>query len=718
MKKCSIIFIGLFCYISFLSAQFHWESIILATDQWSYLPATSAPPSDWYESDFDDTAWNKGPGGIGYGDADDATVISPVNSLYLRYTFQVNDTSIFEQALLDIDYDDAFVAYMNGTEIARSSNITDNPPRYNSPLSIDHEAKMYRGLRPDRFQFHDSTIIIGENTLAVQIVNNALSSSDLSGIVYLNAKINYPTIIFSSVPYWFREPLIIGESDLPLIMINTLGQEIPNEPKITAQMDVINNPGGLNHTTDTFIDYSGAIGIELRGSSSLMFEKNNYGLETRLADGTNNNVPLLGLPAENDWILHGPYSDKSLMRNALSYYLGSQMGQWAPRTRFCELYINDDYMGVYLLIEKIKRDVNRLDIATLNPDEISGSDLSGGYILSIDRAEEYYWISPYKGIDGYTDIVINYIYPKYAEMPAQQISYIRNYVTSFEHALHGNNFRDPLKGYRAFADPVSFVDYFLLNELNRNVDAYRLSTFFYKDKDSKLMMGPIWDFDLAFGNADYYNAFSPQGWMMYSTAAGDFQIPFWWDRLRQDDYFNYELKTRWQELRKGPFHLDNILGYVDSVSIRLSNAQKRNFNRFPILGTWVWPNYFVGNTYEEEINFMKDWITQRIQWMDDQIDQIGDSENFPLANAYEIYAFPNPFPDQVTIRVMLYDSAIVIVSVFDIFGRLIYNSEMHCSPGLTDFVMTDTRFRNQAGIYIYEVRLNGEKFKMGKMIKY
>jgi hypothetical protein len=719
MKKYIILFTGLFCYISFLSAQSHWESIILASNQWNYLPATSAPPSDWNLTDFNDSAWSKGPGGIGYGDADDATVISPVNSLYLRYSFQVNDTSIFEQVLLDIDYDDAFVAYMNGSEIARSSNITMDPPRFNSPLTIDHEAKMYRGIHPDRFIFPDSFIIPGPNILAIQIINNGISSSDLTSIVYLNAEIDYPTIIFNPVPDWFREPVIIGEHDLPLIMINTDGQEIPDEPKITARMGIIDNPGGLNHPTDAFTGYNGLIGIELRGSSSLSFDKKNYGFETRNEDGTNNNVSLLDLPPENDWVLHGPYSDKSLMRNSLAYYLGSQMGRWAPRTGFCELYIDNDYKGVYLLVEKIKRDINRLDIETLNPEEVSGSDLSGGYILSIDRPEEYYWISPYQGSNYYGNIIINYIYPDYEIMPNQQKHYIKNFVTSFENALFSDQFHDPLVGYRAWTDPASFIDYLLINELSRNVDAYRLSAFLYKDKDEKLMMGPIWDFDLAFGNANYYDAFNTQGWMMNSVGTFDeFQVPLWWDRLMEDDFFNFELKRRWEELRKGPFHLDNIFGFIDSVSVLLANAQENNFYRFPVLGSYIWPNYFVGDTYEEEIDFLKEWITLRVQWMDAEIAQLSNTKKFPLANTYEIYAFPNPFSEKVTIRIMLYDSAMVTVIVYDLYGRAVYNSEMYCSSGITDFIMTDNKIHGLPGIYIYEVRLNGEKFKMGKMIKY
>jgi len=719
MKQRSSLFIGLLFVIQLVSAQSHWESITLGTDEWRYLPAVSEPPAGWNTPGFNDSTWSTGNGGFGYGDLDDATLINPVNSLYLRKSFNVDDTSVFEETLLDIDYDDAFVAYINGTEIARSPNLTINPVRFNSPLTIDHEAKMYRGIQPDRYIFDDSLIVPGDNVIAVQILNNGIGSSDLTGIIYFNAKINSPDTIYRPVPGWFREPIIIGESDIPLIVINTSGQEIPDEPKITATMGIIDNPGGLNHPTDTFTGYDGFIGIELRGSSSLSFEKKNYGIETRNADGSNKNVSLLGLPPENDWVLHGPYSDKSLMRNALAYYLGNKMGHWAPRTRFCELYIENDYKGVYLLVEKVKRDANRLDIEALTPEEVSGSDMSGGYILSIDRPGDYYWTSPYIGSNYYGDIIINYIYPDYATMPNQQKHYIQNFVTSFEDALFNEQFRDPLVGYRAWADPESFVDYFLISELSRNVDAYRLSTFFYKDKNEKLMMGPIWDFDLAFGNANYYDAYNTQGWMMSSVDPMDgFQVPRWWERLREDDFFNFELKRRWEELRKGPFDLDNIFGFVDSVAVLLSNAQANNFYRYPVLGSYLWPNYFVGDTYEEEIDFLKEWITKRVQWMDAEIAQISFTENFPLANSWEIYPFPNPFLDRVTIQIMLYDSAKVTVSIYDLYGRMVFNSEKQCPPGMTDFIMTDDKIHNLPGIYIYEVRLNGEKFKTGKLIKF
>lgn len=716
MKKLITFFITLLAVITSLTGQSHWESIILSDDQWRYLPATSPPPADWYLTTFNDSSWSIGPGSIGYGDNDDNTLINYVNSVYLRITFQLDDKSIVEQVLLDIDYDDAFIAYLNDHEVARSSNVTDDPPLFNSEISDLHEAAMYQGGQPERYEITVDELVDGKNTFAVQILNESTNSSDLTGLIFLHAKINSTDTLFKNTPDWFREPLTFDESNLPLILINTLGQHIPDEPKIDVHMGIINNPTGINRITDPFNGYDGQIGIEIRGSSSQMFEKKNYTIETRTPTGENNNVSLLGMPAENDWVLHGPYSDKTLIRNALTFQLGNEMGQWAPRTRFCELYINNEYRGVYLLMEKIKRDSCRVNISKLNPDEITGSDLTGGYILSIDRPDDH-WISPYPGIYG-GDIIINYIYPDYAGMPYEQRQYIKDYVTNFEYTLKGSDYRDPDKGYRAYIDVYSFIDHFLINELNRNVDAYRLSAFFYKNKNGKLIMGPLWDHNLSFGNADYYQGFGTQGWVVHGVDPGDsFQIPFWWPRLRQDDFFNLEMKKRWQYLRQGPFNEDHIFGIIDSLTTLLDVAKDRNFYRFPVLGQYVWPNYFIGQTYEEEINFIKGWISQRLNWMDLQIELINPVDENEYANAYETYAFPNPFTTQVTIRTMLYDSAIITITIYDVVGQLVYKDEQFCMSGLTDFTISNVFFNNQTGIFIYDVRINGERLTTGKIVR-
>jgi len=176
-------------------------------------------------------------------------------------------------------------------------------------------------------------------------------------------------------------------SGIPLLLIDTYGSSIKDDPKIKAWLKVIDNgPGKLNNITDEATGYSGFIGIEVRGQSSQMFPKKSYGFETRDSTGNDLDAGLLGMPEDSDWILYAPYSDKSLIRNALTYYLGRRMDyEWQPRFRFCELYINGSYTGVYMLVERIKRGEARVNINKLKPEESSGNDLTGGYIVKVDK---------------------------------------------------------------------------------------------------------------------------------------------------------------------------------------------------------------------------------------------------------------------------------------------------------------------------------------------
>ena len=722
MKIFTPIIISLFISLSLFS-QKHWESIILASDTWKYLPAISEPPATWNQVDFVDSSWNSGTGGFGYADGDDATITGVVNSIYLRKKFTINNTSIIDQLLLDIDYDDAFVLYLNGIEVARSANITANPPLYNSTLTIDHEALLYRGLLPERFVLKTSALKQGENTLAVQILNYNTASSDMSGLVYLNARINSEAIIYHPVPSWFAEPINIVDSNLPVILINTRGLTILNDTKITARMSVINNPTGINNMNDTTFEFNGYIGIEERGSSSLMFDKKSFNVETRTNTGTNLNVSLIGLPEENDWVLYAPYSDKSLMRNVLAYQMGNLTGRWSPHTRYCELYINNEYRGVYVLIEKIKRDNNRVNLATIKPVDISGDELTGGYILKIDRPDPGAWISPYKARNDIQNVPISYVDPKYEDLGTQQRNYIKDYITNFEIALRSVNYKDPIKGYRPFVNLGSFVDYYIINEISRNLDGYRLSTFFYKDKDSKggkLTMGPFWDYDISLGNANFFNAGSTNGWVVDGLGNGDeYGIPFWWDKLRLDPNFNSQLKIRWNELRSNKFSNINLNSIIDSCSNKLNSSQQRNFLKFNILNTFIWPNNYVGGNYSNEITYLKNWVRDRLSWLDSQFNLISiiNGQNSMYANSFEILTYPNPFTESITLKFSITTNSSVNILIQDIMGKTIINSLKECNEGVNEFNFNAKDFNEGSNLYIYKVIVNGELVHSGKMIK-
>ena len=293
-----------------------------------------------------------------------------------------------------------------------------------------------------------------------------------------------------------------------------------------------------------------------------------------------------------------------------------------------ELVLNYEYWGLYVYMAKVKRDKNRVDINKLTENEVSGDDLTGGYIIKIDKFDGSNsgggWASPYPPVGRQRNeqvIFFQFDYPKTRNIVDAQREYIKKYVTDFENALYGPDFRDPELGYKQYINLDSFVDFLIMMEVTRNVDAYRLSSFFYKDKNSnggKITLGPIWDFNLAFGNANYCNGWLTNGWAWDFNAIcpGDFWLnPFWWDRLMEDEAFTSRLISRWTGLRSGPFKTETIINYIDSVASVLDEAQQRNYERWNILGQPIWPNYFIGITYISEIEHLKNWVINRMEWL-------------------------------------------------------------------------------------------------------
>ncbi len=443
------------------------------------------------------------------------------------------------------------------------------------------------------------------------------------------------TLLF--IPFFVFGQVNFTTSNLPIVVINTNGQTILDDPRIVCDMGIIDNGfGTINSINDPFNDYNGKISIEYRGSSSQSFPKKPYALETQDINGNNKNVSLLGMPVENDWILYAPYSDKALMRNFLTFDLGRKMGHYAPRTVYCELVINGDYKGIYILMEKIKRDKDRVDIAKLDSDDLAGDSLTGGYIVKVDKytgTGGVDWLSDFPNISG-GSLYIQYHYPEATALQPQQLNYIEEYVDSFEYALNGLNFADTSIGYAKYIDINSFIDFYIINEISKNIDGYRLSTYMHKDKQSKggkLTMGPFWDFNLAFGNADYCNGGITSGWEVNGGCGGN--NPFWFERLLDDTIYENKLKCRWEYLREKSFHQDSIFNFIDSMALYLNDAQQRNFQQWPTLGTYVWPNFYVGNSYQDELNFFKTWIGDRLLWIDNNLG----------GNCYEILGCTDPF---------------------------------------------------------------------------
>ncbi|MBP6093601.1 MAG: CotH kinase family protein [Cytophagaceae bacterium] len=473
------------------------------------------------------------------------------------------------------------------------------------------------------------------------------------------------------------------------MQINTKGATIVDEPKIPAKFTLFDRgKGQLNQLTDkpTFVFWAG---IEYRGSSSQGdwyflpgLVKKPYGFEI-WADSLSMaavKLPIAQFGAESDWVLNASYNDRTFLRDVLAQQLASQFGLQHSKTRYVEVILNDAYQGIYVLMEKIKQGGNRLDIADLTPTDNAGDAVTGGYLVKIDKtsgAVSRNWNSAYVSGKGTEKSFFQIEYPKSENITNQQFTYIKNYVNTFEKSLQEEQ---PLKAtttYRSMMDMPSFVNYFLLNELSRNVDGFRLSTYFYKDKDSKggkLTMGPAWDYNLSFGNADYYDGYLPQGWVYNKLELTEgtpdyFQTPFWWGKLMKDSVFVNSVKRRWSSLRKTTLTPQAIFKFMDSTTVALKDPMQRNFGRFPLYGKKVWPNYYVGNNANEELFWMENWISARITWLDAAIARLDATLILGNESEVSIRAFPNPATQSIQLEFPLQQNGNLNLEIFDLLGR-------------------------------------------------
>ena len=470
-------------------------------------------------------------------------------------------------------------------------------------------------------------------------------------------------------------------TDLPLVIINTNGKSIYDEPKTTGSMKIVSNSEGLNHFTDQANNFDGIIGIELRGSSSQGYPQKPYLFETRNSDGSNLNVSLLGLPEENDWILLSNYNDKSFMRNILGYQLFERLGHYAPRARLVDVILNNEYQGIYILTEKIKRGKNRVDIANLKEEDIEGEELTGGYIFKIDYWNNNdSWESPYHPVN-HPDLNVHFVFhdPDWDELVYQQKNYISNYVTTFEDALYSTNFTDETQGYPKFIDISSFIDYFLVSEVSRNNDGFKKSRYFHKDKNGKIKAGPVWDFDWAWKNINecyIFKATDGSGWAYkINECHPDSNSPGWMIRLFYDEKFKNELNCRYFDLRTNALSDETVFGMIDSLYNEVKNAQVKHFQKWKILGQNVGAPE-VGTqpaTYEGEVEKLKDWISARFNWLDkNMLGKCATVHSQEIAENSILKIYPNPAKSMVNI---LSNENISALGIYDLTGKKIFTNQ-------------------------------------------
>lgn len=471
--------------------------------------------------------------------------------------------------------------------------------------------------------------------------------------------------------------LLAQTVDLPIVFIDTKGKCLDNtvNDKMPATMSVLD--AATNNVADSAKGTHYNIGIKVRGQSSAKFPKPGYSVEVRDEKGEGLDVSMLGLPPADDWVFHGPYVDKSMMRNALAHWLFRQAGHYSPRTKHFDLYINGVYRGVYVLIEKIKRGKYRVDVSKLKETDISGDDVTGGYIWAFDKTgtntggmgNEDINKEGFKTADG-LNVIMHY--PKKENLQQQQQAYLKKYLEDLENLFkNGKNG----SGYENYVDMTSALDYVLHEEVTNNSDSYWCSFFLHKPKDSKggkVTLGPAWDFNLAMsngsqpengGNNGGNNGFNwnmwggggggggmgssgTTGWQIESsmkTGMSGLKIPNWLTGMWKDSHYQSELKKRWAELRSGVWHTKTMDMYLDSMKTYLTKAADRNFKRWPNLGKssgqgdsdpqpmkycnqgggqqgWGMPmGGYNADTWDGEFEHLRKKMKERMAWMDQQL---------------------------------------------------------------------------------------------------
>jgi hypothetical protein len=667
----------------------HWETAIYASEVWKYHVGNTPPDSGWNGRYYADTAWASGKGGLGYGDGDDSTLIPHTTSLYLRKVFTVQDSAKLVAAVLLADYDDAFVAYFNGLEVTREGIGKGwKEPKYTDTADYPREARLYQDGKYDPFIIHPKAVRNflrnGDNVLAIQIHNYRRPDDDMSAWFNLLFGLKDSTRQFDVAPGWFEKPPLHAQTTtLPIIRLEA-DTSLNGEYKIQGEMKVTYHGLGKTHRFDEPPNhYIGRIAIKQRGNSTLEFPKKSYRIETQTPWGENLNVPLLGFQPENDWVLYGPYTDKSLVRNELAYKVAYKTDAYGVVTKPCEVFINDYYVGVYYLMEKIKRDDYRVDIKKMTPADTNYPAYTGGYILKRDwliglDTTEYFEIPRVGVYKNYRQNNLIYVEPDAEAITSSQKKYIADFMLEFEEMMLTPDYTDPIKGYNKYIDISSFSDYMLSREFGKEIDSYRYSVFMYKHHlrdGNKLNMGPTWDFNIGFGNIDYSTTGleKPEGWM-YN--AGSNRL-FWFERLMEDPKFQNITRCRYNYFRSNILSDSSVNAIIDQTVLKLGPAAERNHYIWKTIGRYVWPNYFVGETYAEDIDYLKSWVRLRLEWMDANLQGVclqpigmTDIQNMDL----NIDLYPNPAKGWVVIESNQY---MTYIELQDLQGRLLQSHSIN-----------------------------------------
>ncbi|MEM7387816.1 MAG: CotH kinase family protein, partial [Verrucomicrobiota bacterium] len=450
--------------------------------------------------------------------------------------------------------------------------------------------------------------------------------------VFLGSKLISP---LTDAFYFAVDPgLESFSSDLPVALIHTGGHDFRKDsgfdPPLTPVSSLFVEGSASERASLTNPpDFIGRAGMNVRGASSREWPKKQFKFETWNTADDDESVSLLGFPEDADWILAAPYFDKSLIRNHLTFRWWESLGYDSPRTRFFELFLDsngddvftmEDYEGIYVLTEKIEPGKDRVDVPPIRPVESAPGTFTGGFIAEGTNVNQQ-WVSR-KGIR------MKLVEPKDSENRPEEKAWFRSYFDEVEAAIFSDTFDDPETGYRRYLDLPSHIDYDIMREISRNIDG--ASTFFSIREDEKIHMGPLWDYNQAYGLTRLFEpnpGWKTDGWNVEYMTNGSHWLK-WWLELEKDSDYQTAWNDRWVALRETLLSNEKLFSDIAATAALLEESQQRNFTRWDILGRAVWstggstradPGETDRTTYGAEIEFVRSWLEARLAWIDAQV---------------------------------------------------------------------------------------------------
>lgn len=463
----------------------------------------------------------------------------------------------------------------------------------------------------------------------------------------------------------------VTQTNLPIVFITVNGRMIRRDDYVLARMKIIHNGDGQLNYADTVahpgqtVDYEGYIALKYRGNSS--FDQSDKKplafrtLESNLLPdygGAKQKVKILGMKKDNKWGFIAPWCDETMIRDVLSFELARPWMDWVPSARMCEVFLDGTYYGVYALCERVSKGKHRLN---LNEPGEDGGDLTGDYHVSVDHGYDPYFTSryhPWQSLDGssvatWFNIKYEYEDPEdeeFWELPEGTREALHAEVDRMESAFMADNWQDPVAGYRRVIDVQSFMDYMLATELSMNIDGYRLSTHLYKHSDTRAATDSVdarwkttlWDFNIAWGNANYYDGEKTDRWQFMlniNHTGDDCPVPFYWYRMLQDTAYVSALKLRWQHYRATNHSDERLMATVDSLTHLLTaqGAADRNEQAWGIYQrNSIWPIPYYARNYEQAVSYLKNWIEQRLLFLDKHLmpPRVIETEPLPVSKGW------------------------------------------------------------------------------------